>query len=151
MKKYYLIFKLFFLSLLISISSFAQDINVHKYIGKSKSEVIKKYGAPVHQDNSNPAMMCMFYKSSGGNMIFVSDKDGVYQAETSVSYDKEKDAYSSLNAFISGSVSDGFNVDSVTTSDFQLQKTGVKVDLQIAENKLTKKFDIRVKAKRTSY
>ena len=151
MKADRIIFKLFFFLLLISISSFAQDISVHKYIGKSKSEIIKKYGNPIHQDNTNPAMMCMFYKSSSGSMIFVSDKDGVYQSEASVSFDKEKDARSSIDSFISGSVSNGFTVDSVTTSDFHLQKIGVKVDLQFAENKLTKKFDIKVKANRTSY
>jgi hypothetical protein len=151
MKTAHIIFKLFILSLLISAGSFAQDINVHKYIGKSKSEVIKKYGDPIHQDNSNPAMVCMFYKSSSGSMIFVSDKEGVYQSEASETYDKENVARSSINAFISGSVSDGFTVDSVTTSDFHLQKTGVKVDLQISENKLTKKYEIKVKANKTSY
>ena len=145
------IFKLFFLFLFISGFSFAQDINVLKYIGKSKTEVIKKYGTPVHQDNSDPAMMCMFYKSSWGSMIFVSDKEGVYQAEVSATYDKEKEARSTIDSFISGSLSDGFAVDSVTTSDFQLHKTGVKADLQISENKLTRKYDIKVKANRTSY
>lgn len=151
MKTKYSFFKLFFLSLSITISCLAQDINVHKYIGKNKSEVIKKYGNPVHQDNTNPSMMCMFYKSSSGNMIFVSDKDGVYQAEVSVSYIKENDARSSIDSFISISVSDGYQVDSVSTSDFYLQKSGVKVDLQISENKLSKKFEIKVKANRTGY
>ena len=37
-------------------------------------------------------------------------------------------------------------VDTVTTSDFHLHKKGTKVDLQMNENKLSKKFDIRIKA-----
>jgi hypothetical protein len=151
MKTYYVIFKLFLALVLIPVSIFAQDIEVHKLIGKSKSDVIKKYGNPVHQDDSNPAMICMFYKSSTKSMIFVSDKDGVYQAEATATYKREKDAHSVIDDFISGSISDGYAVDSVTTLDFHLQKTGVKVDLQISENKLSKKFDIRVKANRSIY
>ena len=150
MKPKYLLYQLSFLLLLISISGFAQDINVHKYIGKTRSDVIKNYGNPVHQDNSNPAMICMFYKRGNDNMIFVSDKDGIYQAEANISFDKETEARTALNILISGSVTDGFKVDSVTISDFHLEKTGVKVGLQLSENKLVNKFDIRVKANRTS-
>ena len=84
-------------------------------------------------------------------MIFVSDAEGIYQAEASASYNNEKDARWSVDAFISGSLSNGFTVDTVTTSDFNLSKSGVKVDLQIAENKLSKKFDIRVKANKSNY
>jgi hypothetical protein len=41
---------------------FTQNMEVHNLIGKSRNEVIKKYGAPVHKDESNPNMICMFYK-----------------------------------------------------------------------------------------
>ena len=151
MKTNYLIFKALLLSYFLTCSCFAQDINVHNYIGKKKSEVVKKYGNPVHQDASNPSMVCMFYKSNSNSMIYVSNADGVYQAEASSSYNNEKDARSALDDFISGSISNGFSVDSVTTSDFHLNKSGVKVDLQLAENKLSKKFDIRVKANKSNY
>jgi hypothetical protein len=137
--------------LVIHTLSYPQDLNVPQCINKSKSEVIKKYGKPVHQDNSNPAMICMFYKSNSGSMIFVSDNEGIYQAESAVIYNKEQDARAALDKFITESVSKNFSVDSVTTSDFHLQKTGVKVDLQIFENKLSKKFEIKVKAHRSSY
>ncbi|HSP88031.1 MAG TPA: hypothetical protein VLN45_07845, partial [Ignavibacteriaceae bacterium] len=73
-----------------------------------------------------------------------------YQAEANISFDKETEARTALNILISGSVTDGFKVDSVTTSDFHLEKTGIKVGLQLSENKLVNKFDIRVKANRTS-
>jgi len=136
---------LFFFSFLLP----AQDINVHNYIGKKQSEVIKKYGKPVHQDNSSPSMQCMFYKSGSNSMIFVADAEGVYQAEANVSYGNEKEARSDINSFISNSVSNGFAVDTVSTSDFRLLKSGVKVDLQMVENKLSKKFEIRVKANRS--
>ena len=60
------------------------------YIGKKQSDVIKKYGNPVHQDNSNPDMLCMFYQSGTNSMIFVANAQGVYQAEANVSYSAEK-------------------------------------------------------------
>ncbi len=142
---------IFFISLLliclIPILLRAQDISVHKFIGKTKKEVIKAYGNPVHQDNSDPNMMCMFYQTKTKRMIFVSDKDGVYQSEASATYDTEENARGEVDTFISGSVADGFAVDTVSINDFQLYKTGVKTDLQLNENKITKNFDVSVKAR----
>jgi hypothetical protein len=127
----------------------AQDISVHKFIGKTRNDVIKKYGNPVHQDNSDPNMMCMFYQTKTNRMIFVSDKDGVYQSEATVNYDTEARARNAVDDFISGSIADGFAVDTVSINDFELSKTGVKADLQISENKITKNFDVNVKARRS--
>jgi len=144
---------IFFISLLliclIPILLRAQDISVHKFIGKTKKEVIKAYGNPVHQDNSNPAMVCMFYQTKTKRMIFVSDQDGIYQSEASATYDTEEKARIEVDSFISGSVADGFAIDTVSINDFQLYKTGVKADLQLNENKITKNFDISVKARRS--
>lgn len=145
--------RLFFVSFLLiclnPILLSAQDISVHKFIAKTKSDVIKKYGNPVHQDNSDPAMMCMFYQTKTNRMIFVSDKDGVYQSEATVNYDTEAKARSAVDDFITNSVADGFMVDTVSVNDFQLHKTGIKADLQISENKITKNFDVNVKARRS--
>jgi len=127
----------------------AQDINVHFLIGKKQSEVIKKYGSPAHRDDSNPDMLCMFYKSKLNTMIFVSNKDGVYQSEASKTYETKNDAIKELDVCIAGSLSNGFAIDSVTASDFRLRKKGVKSDLQMIENKLSDKFEIRVKANKT--
>jgi hypothetical protein len=140
----------FFVSLslmcLIPVLLFAQDISVHKFIGKTKSDVIKKYGNPVHQDNSNPDMMCMFYQTKTNRMIFVSDKNGVYQSESTANFSSEASARNAVDDLIKNSVADGFAVDTVSTNDFQMHKTGVKTDLQISENKITKNFDVSVKA-----
>ena len=144
---------IFFISLfpicLIPMMLRAQDIGVHKFIGKTKNEVIKAYGNPVHQDNSNPAMVCMFYQNKTKRMIFVSDQDGVYQSEATATYDTEEKAKGEVDTFISGSVADGFMVDTVSINDFQVYKTGVKADLQITENKITKNFDVSIKAHRS--
>jgi hypothetical protein len=125
----------------------AQDICVYKMIGKSKAGVIKKYGSPVHQDNSNPDMMCMFYQSKTNRMIFVSNKEGVYQSEATTSFGTEVKARKVVDDFIAGSIIEGFTVDTVTINDFQLHRTGIKTDLQISENKITKNFDVSVKAR----
>ena len=149
MKTKSIFFISFFLICLIPIFLSAQDISVHKFIGKAKNEVIKAYGNPVHQDNSNPAMVCMFYQNKTKRMIFVSDQDGVYQSEATATYDTKEKAIEEVNTFISGSVADGFAVDTVSINDFQVYKTGIKADLQIAENKITKNFDVSVKAHRS--
>ena len=140
---------LFLLILLFPVLIYSQDISVHKFIGKTKSDVTKAYGNPVHQDNSNPAMVCMFYQTKTKRMIFVSDQDGVYQSEATASYNTEEKARVEVDAFISGSVEEGFSVDTVSINDFQIYKTGIKADLQLNENKITKKFDLRIKARRS--
>lgn len=149
MKTKTFLFALIFLLCFIFIETSAQDISVQKLIGQSKSEVIKKYGNPVHQDNSDPAMMCMFYQDKTTRLIFVSDKAGVYQAEATVTYISETSARNILDKFISNSVANGFVVDTVSTSDFEVHKTGVKTDLQISENKITKNFVVSVKARKS--
>jgi len=140
------LFVSFFLMCLIPVLLSAQDISVHKFIGKTKSEVIKKYGNPVHQDNSNPDMMCMFYQTKTNRMIFVSNKDGVYQSEATVNYDSEASARKAIEDLMKNSIADGFAVDSISVNDFQVHKTGVKADVQMSENKITKNFDVSVKA-----
>ena len=136
----------FFLMILFPILLSAQDISVHKFIGKTKSDVIKKYGNPAHQDNSNPDMMCMFYQSKSNRMIFVSDKDGVYQSECTSNFDSEINARNAVDELIKNSVSEGFTIDTVSVNDFQVHKTGVKADVQMTENKISKNFDVSVKA-----
>lgn len=142
-------FVYFFLMCLFPILLSAQDISVHKFIGKTKSDVIKKYGNPVHQDNSNPDKICMFYQTKTNRMIFVSDKNGVYQSEATNNYSSEMNARKAVDDLIKNSVVDGFSVDSVSVNDFQIHKTGVKADVQITENKITKNFDVSVKARRS--
>jgi hypothetical protein len=149
MKTIKMFFVSFFLVCLFPVLMIAQDISVHEFIGKSKSDVIKQYGNPVHQDNSNPDMMCMFYQTKTVRMIFVSNKEGIYQSETTVNYSSETNARSAVDDLIKSSVAEGFAVDTVSTNDFQLSKTGVKATLQLSENKISKSFEVSVKANRS--
>ena len=146
MKAKKVFFASFFLICLIPIFLIAQDISVYEFIGKPKSNVIKAFGNPAHQDNSNPDMMCMFYQTNTTRMIFVSNSDGVYQSEATINYDTEAKARSVVDECIKSSLANGFKVDTVSVNDFQLYKTGIKADLQMTENKIKKNFDVSVKA-----
>jgi hypothetical protein len=146
MKTIKMFFVLFILVCLFPVLITAQDISVHEFIGESKSEVIKQYGNPAHQDNSNPAMMCMFYQTKTVRMIFVSNKEGVYQSEATVNYSSESKARSAVDDLIKNSVTEGYTVDTVSVNDFQIYKTGVKADVQMSENKISKNYDVSVKA-----
>jgi len=144
------IFYLILISVILNTQSIiAQDIEIHNLIGKKQSDVTKKYGNPVHKDNSNPDMICMFYKNLNGTMVFVSDKDGVYQAEANITYNSESEARKAIDNFIQSSLAGGYQVDSVTVNDFKLHHTGVNVELHKAENKISKKFEVRVKSNRS--
>jgi hypothetical protein len=141
-----------FLFVLIIISLFcgklvAQDLNVHYMIGKKVADVLKKYGTPVHQDQSNPAMVCVFYKVNDASMTFVGDNNGIYQTEANKSYVSGREARFDVDNFISKSISNRFVCDTLSINEFELSKAGVKVSLNISENKLTKKIDVYVKAK----
>ena len=149
MKTIKMFFVLFFLIFIIPDLLTAQDISVHYFIGKPKSDVIKKYGNPAHQDNSDPNMMCMFYQTKTNRMIFVSNKEGVFQSEATANYDTEKKARSVVDDCITGSVKNGFAVDTVSVNDFELYKKGVKANLQMSENKITKNYDVSVKANKS--
>jgi len=146
MKTIKMFFVSFFLICMFPVLLVAQDISVHEFIGKSKSAVIKQYGNPAHQDNSNPAMMCMFYQTKTVRMIFVSNNDGVYQSEATVNYTSEAKARTAVDDLIKNSVTEGYAIDTVSVNDFQLHKTGVKADVQISENKITDNYDVSVKA-----
>lgn len=81
-------------------------------------------------------MICMFYKSKTGSMIFVSDKQSVYQIEATKIFNTESEARKNIDSFISKALEDNFSVDTVSVSDFQLHRTGAKLDLQYYENKI---------------
>lgn len=145
--------KIFLVSILliflIPVINNAQDISVHKMIGKTQREVMRKYGKPVHRDKSNPAMDCMFYKTKTRRITFVANQDGVYQAEATASYNTERKARSVIDNFITHSLAENFAVDTVTVNDFTLHKHGVNATLQLCKNNITNKFEIRVKAHKT--
>ncbi|MEJ2614286.1 MAG: hypothetical protein P8Z35_04970 [Ignavibacteriaceae bacterium] len=149
MKILNIIIILLILLLLLSGRLIAQDLNIYNMIGKKLNYVIKVYGKPIHQDKSNPEMICTFYKGNDGTMSFVSNKKGVYQAETYKSYSSPGKARSEIDKSISKAISNGYKCDTVSVNDFQLIKKGVKSTLQANDNKITHKTDVHAKAVRT--
>ena len=149
MKIFKILLLLVILLCLLSGKLIAQDINIYGTIGKKLSEVIKIYGNPIHQDKSNPAMVCTFYKGQDGTMTFVSDNAGVYQSETFISYKSSAEARSDIDKSISKAIANGFKCDTVSVDDFELTKKGVLSTLQVSNNRITKKTDVHAKAVRT--
>lgn len=144
---FFLIFSLLFVS---GTALIAQDMNIHKMIGKKQNEVIQKYGQPKHKDESTPTMICLFYKTENQNMIFVSDENGVYQAELTKVYDLQEGSRKDLDELIKTYVADQFKVDTVSVNDFKIFKEGVSSTIQVSENKITNKYEVRVKANKHS-
>jgi len=128
----------------------SQDISVHKYIGKTKRQVIKKYGRPIHEDNSNPSMICLFYQTKSKRLVFVSDKKAIYQAEAYAYYKRKVKARKVIDALIRSSIRNGFKIDTVSVNNFQINKKGITAELSLVKNKATKKFEVDVNAHRTS-
>lgn len=137
------------LALFFTGALFPQDIFVHYCIGKNRTAVEKNYGKPLHIDTSNPKMICMFYQDKISRFIFVADEKGVYQAEVYKSYSSKKLADKDISKIISESSGKGFISDTVSVNDYQLQKPGVRAEIQISENKITSKYDLKIKAFRT--
>ncbi len=142
----------YFLSILlflfIAFTIEAQDIKVYNFIGKKTSVVLKKYGKPAFRDKSNPNMDCMFYQSKTKKIVFVSDADGVYQAEASAYFNSKKAAKKTLNKVIRNSVLNKFMIDTLSVNNFSLQKKGVIVELHFARNIYKKKYEVYLKAMR---
>lgn len=124
--------------------SIAQNLGVHNFIGKQRSEVVATYGNPVHTDNSNTSMICLFYKSP--TMIFVADETSVYQAEITKDYNNESEARLELDEMIKKSIVNGFTSDTVSVNTIKLHKTGIQADIQLLN--LKDKFEIKLKALR---
>lgn len=139
------IFILFLIVLSIQ-NSFPQNLNVQNLIGKQLKDVISKYGNPVHQDNSIPSMICLFYKSP--TMVFVADETSVYQAEITMEYPTEEARKADLDELIINSVKEGFVSDTLSNNKIVITKPGIKTDIDLINLKEKSLFEIKVKAVR---
>lgn len=139
---------LLFLFLLFQpITTIAQNIKVFYLIGKPLSSAVKEYGKPAHQDKSNPAMECVFYKTQTLQLVFVANANGIFQAEATKGYGSKSSAIKDLNEVISSSIKHGFVSDTLSTTEFQIHKDGVSAEIFLFENVGSQKFEVRVKAK----
>lgn len=126
----------------------AQDAYVYNMIGKPESQVVNTYGKPVYTDNSNPSMVCFFYKKDQNSMVFVSDEKSVFQAEANLFYAGESEAIKILNKVVQSAIEDGFSSDTLSTSHFKLHKPGVNFTIAYLKDSGASLHKISVKADR---
>ena len=103
--------------LLFTTAHYAQDIKVHEMIGKTIDQVIANYGEPAHQDRSNRAMECVFYKTKKHQIVFVANEGGVFQAEGSNYYSSKSSARKAMNKLISECIETGFSSDTLNVAE----------------------------------
>ena len=132
------------ISFLINNTLAQQDISVQELIGKSQTDVINKYGKPVHIDNSSPSMICLFYKTP--NMVFVADELGVYQAEITKVYPTQKEAREELDRMIKNSLTSGYTCDTLSISNIQIKKIGILTDINLEQEKNQVGYALKVKS-----
>ena len=140
--------KIYFMLLLVFTLDYCipQDLNVQEFIGKQGKDVIAKYGTPVHQDNSMPSMICLFYKSP--SMVFVADETSVYQTEITKEYPSEDLRKTDLDDLIKKSLMEGFTADTLSGNKIVLSKQGIITDVDIINLKEKNLFEIKVKSVR---
>lgn len=147
MKKYFVI-----LQIILGVLSFPTEIHsqcdMHNYIGKSQAQLIKSLGKPAYIDDSNKSMVMIFYRSPNINKSFVADKNGIYQAEATQTFDTEKSCRAAVNKYISDMINKGFTVDTLSVSEFQSTKSGVLCDFRFGKNNTTNKYEISFSAHR---
>lgn len=139
------IFTLFLIVLSLEYS-IPQSLDVQSLIGKQLKDVIAKYGNPVHQDNSMPSMICLFYKSP--TMVFVADETSVYQAEITQEYPTDEARKTDLDDLINSSIKKGFISDTLSNNKIVMTKPGIKTDIDLINLKERSLFEIKVKAVR---
>jgi hypothetical protein len=139
---------LFLLFFFLSPSS-AQNLNVYELIGEKLSAVTAKFGKPVHQDKSNPAMECVFYKTKTFQMVFVANQQGVFQAEGCKSFDSKSAAVKELNNLVKDCNRSGYITDTLNVSEYNVHKKGVKFNLSLMENNFSKKYEVKIKANKS--
>ena len=142
--------KLFLLLLLIPTSLLAQDKLVYNMIGKKISAVPATYGKPTYHDKSTPAMECIFYKSKTIRMVFVGNKEGIYQAEMCTTITNAGRAKGVFDRIIAKSIKKGFTADTLSTDVITLKRPGTNVDLSLFHNTYVKQYEINLKAKKTA-
>jgi hypothetical protein len=127
----------------------SQQTSLCELIGKNMSAVLNQFGKPIHRDQSNPQMDCVFYQNKSARMAFVADKAGVYQIQIDYYYGTKDEAEKAMNGFLSDCGSKSMKIDTVNAGDFKISKPGVRMNLTLFENSFSKKYEVKFKADRS--
>lgn len=142
--------KLFLLLLIIPTSLLAQDKPVYDLIGEKISKVASVFGKPTYHDKSSPGMECIFYKSKTNRMVFVGNKEGIYQAEMCTTIAEQGTAQNVFDRIIARSINEGFKADTLSAEVINLKRPGTEMDLSLFNNTYAKQYEINLKAKKVA-
>ena len=142
--------KLFLLLLLVPTSLLAQDKPVYDLIGEKTSKVAAAFGKPTYHDKSSPEMECIFYKSITNRMVFVGNKEGIYQAEMCTTITEQGTAKNVFDRIIARSINEGFKADTLSAEVINLKRPGTEIDLSLFNNTYAKQYEINLKAKKVA-
>ena len=134
-----------FLFIFTSVS-YSQSVPVYKMIGKSAKTVTNTYGNPAHRDKSDPLLECMFYQTKNLRMVFVSGKDGVFQAESTRLLNSSNSAKSHLDDILKGCIEAGMEVDTLNPDDYKASSMDARAEITLFKNTYSQKYEVRVKA-----
>ncbi|OGU55860.1 MAG: hypothetical protein A2V66_17990 [Ignavibacteria bacterium RBG_13_36_8] len=124
----------------------AQEIKVHTFVGKSLNDVITSYGKPIYQDKTNPDMICTFYQTNTKKYVFISDANGVYQAQADLNFKTKEEAQSVLDDLIINCIQDGYKSDTLGTDKFKIHRKGNLLEVNVSQLTDDNKCLISVKA-----
>lgn len=129
-------------------NNFGQDLDIYKFIGKTIEDVKNHYGKPMHIEDSNPSMVCVFYKKNNDTMTFVSDENSIFQADALVFYDNKNAALNELNKVVNAANQQNFIADTLSSTEFKLDKEDVAFDIALAKDQNSDKHEITIHAER---
>ena len=142
--------KLFLLFLFMPTFLLAQDKTIYDFIGGKISNATAAYGKPTHHDKSIPEMECIFYKTKTNRIVFVGNKNGIFQAEQCTTITEEGSAKKVFDQIISRSISDGFIADTLSSDMVNLIRSGTDMSVSFFNNTYAKQFEINLKAKKVA-
>lgn len=146
MKSKMKLFSLIIISVAMTLNVYAQQVKYCQMIGKKVDDVIRTYGKPVHQDLSNPDMKCIFYQTKTSRTTFIAGKEGVYQIQADLSYETEKDALKSIENFLNECGAQSYEIDTLSTGNYNIKAPGVRMSLNLFQNTYLKKYEVKFKA-----
>ncbi len=135
-----------FITAIFSIVLSAQDLHCELFISKPLSSVIEKFGKPAYKDESNPDMVCIFYKDKTSRKVFVAGKNGIYQSESWAYFTTKNSAADAINKYLNECGSSGFVIDTLNSEHYTLAKKGVKLTLEMSFNKNTNNYELKSEA-----
>ena len=134
------------ISFISATKLFSQELTVYQFIGKNKADIIKEYGKPIHSDESNPDMICIFYKKNQDTMIFVSDKTSVYQVDSMKLFPSEAAAITAINKTMESAISQSFTPDTLSSNNYNLYKPGVEFNISLTKAPTGTDYQVKIHA-----